>query len=291
MSKSKGNEIVVSEILKRHEPETLRFFLLATHYRRPIDYSEERLEEIRRGLDNFYRFFERFERITGKNFYKLEPPTVRRPFEGGQPSSEFLVEVVRRWEQFLEHMDDDFNTGGAIGVLYDLLTALNRFVDQRQLEGGKGTAADMQAFERGVLAVKELGKILGIFLEAGGARKPKASASGQDQQLVSGLMQPADRSAGRRPQDQELLRPGRPDPRATDQAGRHHRGSGRRHGVADGVIAACGLASEGCSQEGLRTLNELIWEFNCLLDVGDQWQMRDNSWRTSQVWEATFPLT
>ncbi len=50
MSKSKGNEIVVAELLKRHDPETLRFFLLSTHYRRPIDYSEERLEEIRRGL-------------------------------------------------------------------------------------------------------------------------------------------------------------------------------------------------------------------------------------------------
>src|SRR5208337_4704650 len=45
MAKSKGNEIVVSDLLKRHDPETLRFFLLATHYRRPIDYSEERLEE------------------------------------------------------------------------------------------------------------------------------------------------------------------------------------------------------------------------------------------------------
>src|ERR1051326_2439072 len=62
MSKSAGNEIVVSELLKRHEAETLRFFLLATHYRRPIDYSEDRLEEIRRGLDSFYRLFERFER-------------------------------------------------------------------------------------------------------------------------------------------------------------------------------------------------------------------------------------
>src|SRR5439155_5423685 len=77
MSKSKGNEIVVSELLKRHEPETLRFFLLATHYRRPIDFSDERLEEIRRGLDGFYRFFERFERITRTSFYELKAPTKR----------------------------------------------------------------------------------------------------------------------------------------------------------------------------------------------------------------------
>src|SRR5437588_9582463 len=79
MSKSKGNEIVVSELLRRHAPETLRFFLLATHYRRPIDYSEERLEEIRRGLDGFYRFFERFQRIANKSFYELSAPVTRRP--------------------------------------------------------------------------------------------------------------------------------------------------------------------------------------------------------------------
>src|SRR5579883_481460 len=69
ISKSKGNEIVVSELLQRHPPETLRFFLLATHYRRPIDFSDERLQEIQRGLDNFHRFFERYERITGQSFF------------------------------------------------------------------------------------------------------------------------------------------------------------------------------------------------------------------------------
>src|SRR5204862_63529 len=73
MSKSKGNEIVVAEMLKRHEPETLRFFLLSTHYRRSIDFSEERLGEIRRGLDGFYRFFERYQDVTGTSLFDLKP--------------------------------------------------------------------------------------------------------------------------------------------------------------------------------------------------------------------------
>src|SRR5438132_11713709 len=81
MSKSQGNEIVVSELLKRHDPETLRFFLLATHYRRPTDYSEERLEEIRRSLEGFYRFFERYGRITSENFYSLKAPAKRAFFD------------------------------------------------------------------------------------------------------------------------------------------------------------------------------------------------------------------
>src|SRR5205823_7271994 len=95
MSKSKGNEIVVSELLKRHEPETLRFFLLATHYRRPIDYSEERLHEVRRGLEGFYRFFERYQRIAKGSFYELQAPRKRRAFDLGGTASEFLTEVRR----------------------------------------------------------------------------------------------------------------------------------------------------------------------------------------------------
>src|SRR5262249_36019993 len=117
MSKSKGNESVVSSLVERHPPEPLRFFLLATHYRRPIDFSEERLAEVQRGLDNFHRFFERYQRITKTSFFDLKAPVTRRPFEGGEVNSEFVVDVRRLWETFLEHMDDDFNTGAAIGVV------------------------------------------------------------------------------------------------------------------------------------------------------------------------------
>jgi cysteinyl-tRNA synthetase len=170
MSKSKGNEIVVAELLKRHEPETLRFFLLSTHYRRPIDYSEERLEEVRRGLDGFYRFFERCRRIDKTAFHELHAPKKRGAFEPAEPGSEFLTEVRRLWEMFLSHMDDDFNTGGAIGVLYEMLTSLNRFADAKQLETAGPAAADVKAFQRGVLAMKELSDILGIFQEPQAAK-------------------------------------------------------------------------------------------------------------------------
>lgn len=183
MSKSKGNEIVVSELLKRHEAETLRFFLLFTHYRRPIDYSEERLEEIRRSLDGFYRFFERFQRITKTSFHDLEAPTARRPFPAGDASAEFITEVVKHWEKFLEHMDDDFNTGGAIGSLFELLKSLNRFADTRNLETGTASAADLRAFQRGALALKELSQILGVF-----EKQAATKEAGQDD-LLAGLIQ------------------------------------------------------------------------------------------------------
>jgi cysteinyl-tRNA synthetase len=180
MSKSEGNEIVVSRLLERHQPETLRFLLLSTHYRSPIEYSEKRLEEIQRALEGFYRFFERFERITHSSFYHLKAPMRR---EEVQPGTDPLDEEVHRYRQaFLECMDDDFNTGGAIGVLYELLTALNRMADARQLEGGKADPAAVAAFRRGVVVLKELSQILGVF------REPPAGKSAEQDQLVDGLM-------------------------------------------------------------------------------------------------------
>ena len=69
ISKSTGAS-PFSELLKRHAPETIRFFLLSTHYRSPIHYSEELLAETARSLDTFYRFFKRYERVTGQSFYQ-----------------------------------------------------------------------------------------------------------------------------------------------------------------------------------------------------------------------------
>ena len=88
-------------------------------------------------------------------------------------------------QRFLEHMDDDFNTGGAVGVLFEVLTALNRYADQEKLEepvAGK-TAQGRPAFEEGAVLLKELGQILGLFYES-----PKTERGGNDQ-LVNGLMQ------------------------------------------------------------------------------------------------------
>jgi cysteinyl-tRNA synthetase len=183
MSKSLGNEIVVGEVFKHHDPETLRLLLLSTHYRSPIEYSEDRLEEIQRGRDNFNRFFERFQRITEQSFYKLEAPASRPKRNANASDDTFSADVRRHRDAFLECMDDDFNTGGAIGVLFELLTALNRFADTRKLETPAADAAAIAEFHGGALVLRELSQILGIF------RGPRAESAGADDQLVNGLMQ------------------------------------------------------------------------------------------------------
>ena len=183
MSKSKGNEIVVTEVLKQHEPATLRLLLLNTHYRSPIEYSEERLLEAAQSLDGFYRFFERYQRITGQSFHEVQAPSRRGTFDATGGNTEFLVEVNRLREAFLQHMDDDFNTGGAIGVLYELLTALNRFADGQGLESGKANPAAVEDLRKGVVVLKELSQIIGVFHQP-----PSARAAGDDE-FVNALMQ------------------------------------------------------------------------------------------------------
>jgi cysteinyl-tRNA synthetase len=181
MAGSVGNVVNIVDLLQKHHPETVRFLLLNTHYRSPIEYSEDRLAELRRSLESFYRFFERYQRIRGRSFYELTAPVKHAAFDAGSPS-EFLNEVARLRATFLDCMSDDFNTGGATGVLYELLTALNRFADARQLEGTGRTDAALAEFDRGVLVLRELSQLLGLFHQA-------QESGGASDELVNGLMQ------------------------------------------------------------------------------------------------------
>jgi len=174
ISKSKGSA-PFRDMLKKFSGETIRFFVLSTQYRRPIDYSEERLHEVETGMDTFYRFFKRYDRITGEGFYALPVPATRKQGDfdaGDQPLLKTVAEIRAR---FLEAMDDDFNTGGGIGSLFDLVRALNKFCDDEKLEEpGKRTPEKLDALRRATVVLRELAGTLGLF------RKP------QEEQLPSG---------------------------------------------------------------------------------------------------------
>ena len=193
MAGSVGNVVNVVDLLKQHQAETVRFLLLSTHYRSPIEYSDDRLQEIRRSLEGFYRFIERFERITKKSYYALEAPRVRRPLEAGAD----LGAELR--EQFLAHMDDDFNTGGGVGVLYELLTALNRFADARKLEEPGRDSANVAEWQRGVIVLREVEPVPRHLL---GARRRLQGAG--DDKLRRRFDAAPDRAAGRGAEDEEL---------------------------------------------------------------------------------------
>src|SRR5262249_24173283 len=181
MAGSVGNVVNVVDLLQQHDPEVVRFLLLATHYRSPIEWSDERLGEVKRSLEAFYRFFELYERITKDSFFAQQAPARRAEF--AQDGGEFLAEIAEKRNAFLECMDDDFNTGGAVGSLYELLTALNRFGDRENLESAPPDPAAVADFRQGALVLRELSQLLGLFAA------PRVKQAGENHQLTNGLVQ------------------------------------------------------------------------------------------------------
>jgi len=103
MSKSTGNVATIRELLKRHDAEVVRFFVLRAHYRSPLNYSDQHLEDARPALSRLYTAL------------KGAPP------EAGAPD---WAETNGR--RFREAMDDDFNTPEAVAALFELANEINR---------------------------------------------------------------------------------------------------------------------------------------------------------------------
>jgi cysteinyl-tRNA synthetase len=169
-----GTIVLMSGLLKAHSPDTLRTLLLSSHYRRPIDFGPERLEEIERGLQTFYRAFERFAELTGQRFDDIVAPTRRADFD--HRGSALLEEIAEHRQQFLESMDDDFNTGGAIGELFEVVHALNRFGNQLTTASDPSAADRLAEYGAGMVVLKELSQMLGLFRTQVVADQPSADA-------------------------------------------------------------------------------------------------------------------
>lgn len=182
ISKSKGAS-AFRDMLKVFEAETIRFFLLSTHYRRPIDFSFERIEEVGKGLETFYRFFKRFEKITGQSFYRLNVPLTRTADKSKEEKSPDGIAELR--SKFLESMDDDFNTGGAIGVFFDILRLLNKFIDDNKMEAVQGNSNAVEQLQQGAAVLRELALTLGLFVKPVKEAEAITSASAE---LVGKLM-------------------------------------------------------------------------------------------------------
>jgi cysteinyl-tRNA synthetase len=173
-----GTVVLMSDLLRTHAPDTLRTLLLSSHYRRPIDYGPNRLEEIERGLQTFYRAFERFEELTGTRFDQLEAPTRRADLD--TRGSAALAEIAEHRQGFLDAMDDDFNTGGALGELFDVVHTLNRMAGELTKNS---TAEALAGYRVGMVVLKELSQILGLF------SKPPAKPQPAGDTLTGPLME------------------------------------------------------------------------------------------------------
>ena len=138
MSKSLGNTLNIREIVKRHDPDALRLWMLGTHYRNMIEWSEERVEESARALDRLARL--------------LHDAVTVRDAGGAASLPPALAEFRTRFEKA---MDDDFNTPQALGVLFDFGRALAEARDRQA--GAPG------AFGAGVAELAQLARVLGLF--------------------------------------------------------------------------------------------------------------------------------
>ncbi|MGE5698844.1 MAG: DALR domain-containing protein, partial [Deltaproteobacteria bacterium] len=115
MSKSLGNFFTLRDVLKTEKPETLRFFFASSHYRSPIDYSDQNLAEARAGLNRLYRVKD-----------KAEGCAAAGAAASSVPGAEEFSALRDAAAKFGEAMDDDFNTAAALGHLFDAVRALNR---------------------------------------------------------------------------------------------------------------------------------------------------------------------
>jgi len=157
MSKSLGNFFTIRDILDQYDAEVVRLFLLSTHYRSPIDFSDTNLKDARSGLDRFYTMKEAM-----KNFLTGKKPTAVKPEEVIESSDRPLYNKIGNLPKaFEEAMDDDFNTAFAIGLIYDLVRDVNKFlaeIDQKREDAAQAILrAASSAFDN-------VSTTLGLFL-------------------------------------------------------------------------------------------------------------------------------
>ena len=126
MSKSEGNFFTIQDVMKRFDGETLRYFMLRTHYRSPFNFSDTNLEDARSALRRLYTALD-----------GLQVPEIELDWNHPQAA------------EFLAAMDDDFNTPGALAALFDLATQVNR----------TGSLTD-------AALLKQLGAVLGVLQQA-----------------------------------------------------------------------------------------------------------------------------
>jgi cysteinyl-tRNA synthetase len=149
MSKSLGNTLTIRELLKRHDPDAMRLYLLGAHYRHPLDFAEERIAESARALTRL--------RALQDEAYRL----ASRGTPGPGPDGGLLDEAAAHRARFEAAMDDDFNAPQALGVLFDLARVLQG-ARERVAQGITGVGA----FLLGVGELVSLARVLGLLESA-----------------------------------------------------------------------------------------------------------------------------
>ncbi len=159
MSKSLKNFWTIEDVLKKVRPEALRYFLLSTHYRSPINFSDENLEQAQKAWEGLAKTVRKLKKLA-KGGKEGEPR---------EQVVEALEELRKRWE---DAMDDDFNTPKALAVLHDWATFVNKEYDNMSRKEA----------EIALNLVRRWDSVLTLF------RSVLESEGGISEELVEGLM-------------------------------------------------------------------------------------------------------
>lgn len=150
----------LADLIAKYGGETLRFFLLRTHYRSTAVFSEQGLRESQTSLESFYQLFYRYEQVTGDSFYGIHPFRHRGPDVDKIFDSVVIDQVHQSKCLFLRHMDDDFNTAGAISDLFAIVRVINNcmtIIDESD-------ESQIDDLRHAMEILRELTAILGLFL-------------------------------------------------------------------------------------------------------------------------------
>jgi len=169
MSKSQGNFFTSREVLKEFPAQTVRYFLLSRHYRSPIDFSYEKLEEAETSLQRIENARRQLAKVLNLDIESAED---------NEGNENFFTKVVELKDSFAAALNDDFNTAEAIGVLHDLVGEINSFLNQKDFTLNEKNFAVLEETEEIFL---ELAEILGLKFELN-------KAPGADDKLVDPLI-------------------------------------------------------------------------------------------------------
>ena len=143
MSKSEGNFFTIKDVAKEYDLEVLRFFLLSSQYRSPINFSREVMDHMKHGLERIYN---------GKN--NLEYLLESKEDTPSPDDDKLLIEVEKFKNEFVKAMEDDLNTADAIASIFELVKYTNTNFD-------KNTSKEV--VKRALNVLMELTKVLGIL--------------------------------------------------------------------------------------------------------------------------------
>ncbi|MDO5115687.1 MAG: cysteine--tRNA ligase [Synergistaceae bacterium] len=135
MSKSLGNFLTVRDIRKHVNPLVLRFFLMSAHYRSPLNFSQEGIEQAKAAVERLHNCWADLRFALENRSAGAADETLREAVKGA-------------WDGFTESMNDDFNTAGAIGSLFELVRAVNVHLTENQEIDTEGLRDAKTIFEK-----------------------------------------------------------------------------------------------------------------------------------------------